>query len=101
MARAGFAALEEAPCASPCAGDASASFAAASTSGGVTQPDALSEILTGADGKSQRWGQVPELVVITSVMTYHTGGPTTYAATAETLTSREIEEMVDAILLVW
>jgi len=94
IASPGFAALEEPRCASPCPGDISASFAAASKPGEVTQPEALSEILTGADGKSQRWAQVPDLVVITSVMTYHTGGPTTYAATSETLTSREIEEMV-------
>lgn len=87
-----FAALEESPCATAC--PASPSFDPAIAPDGVTQPAALSEILTGADGKSQRWAQVPELVVVTSVMTYHTGGPTTYAATSEALTTGEIEELV-------
>jgi hypothetical protein len=86
-----FAALEESPCAAPCP---AASFDPSSALDGVTQPAALSEILTGSDGKSQRWAQAPELVVITSVMAYHTGGPATYAATSEALTPREVEEMV-------
>ena len=41
-----------------------------------------------------RWAQAPELVVLMSVMQYHAGPGVEYAATSETLTEAEANELV-------
>ena len=51
---------------------------------------ALAEMLRGAKGQVQRWSHAPELVVLTSVMEYHTGEVNQYTATAERLTDDEV-----------
>lgn len=53
----------------------------------------LQEML-GSTHRPQRWQQPPALTVLVPVMTYRPGGDVEYAATNETLTAREIDELV-------
>lgn len=61
----------------------------------VTTATALDEMLIDATGRRQHWPTIPQLVVLTSVMTYHTGGSSQYVATAERLSVREAESLAD------
>jgi len=55
---------------------------------------ALQELLEGTAGRRETWKSAPELVILTSVMTYRTDGMQAgYAATTETLTPTEIAEL--------
>lgn len=64
---------------------------------------ALQEMLRGSNGQSQHWNRAPELMVLVSVMEYHSGEPSTYIATSEQLTDQEVDELTRDLTaaLVW
>lgn len=51
------------------------------------------EMLSSSEGQFKPWTRVPELTVLTSVMAYHSGQPTSYVATSEQLTEQEVDEL--------
>ena len=55
---------------------------------------ALQELLHGTDGVVKHWISAPELVVLESVMMYHSGEARSYTATSERLTNEEVNELV-------
>lgn len=56
--------------------------------------ESYDEMLRAANGQWQYWRTVPELVVLTSVMEYHTRSEQRYQATSEQLSSEEVEHLV-------
>jgi hypothetical protein len=64
-----------------------------SVSAGV-DVEAVEEMLQGAKGRREHWADVPELVVLTSVMQYRTGTSSEYVATADILTNDEVEGLI-------
>lgn len=60
----------------------------------TTDSAALDEMLRDAKGRLQYWPSVPELVVLTSVMQYHTTDSREYVATSEMLSAKEMESLV-------
>ena len=55
---------------------------------------AVEEMLHGSKGRREHWADVPELVVLTSVMQYRTGRSSEYVATADVLTESEVDGLV-------
>jgi len=56
---------------------------------------ALHELLEGTAGRRETWKSAPELVILTSVMTYTADGlQTGYAATDETMTPTEVADLL-------
>jgi hypothetical protein len=60
----------------------------------TTDVAALDEMLRDSKGQQQYWTSVPELVVLTSVMQYHTADSREFVATAETLDAKETQSLV-------
>ena len=58
---------------------------------------AFHEMVFGESGRSLRWAQPPQLVVLMSVMQYRPGTSNTYAATSERLTGEEADLLVDEL----
>lgn len=56
---------------------------------------AFNEMVFGSKGRSLRWAQAPELVLLMSVMQYQPGESNTYAATSEPLTGAEATQLAD------
>ena len=56
--------------------------------------EAFHEMVFGESGRSLRWAQTPQLVVLLSVMQYRPGTANTYAATSERLTGEEANQLV-------
>jgi hypothetical protein len=54
----------------------------------------LDEMLRDSKGQQQYWTAVPELVVLTSVMQYHTTDSREFVATAEVLDAKDAESLV-------
>ena len=59
-----------------------------------TEVAGLDEMLRDSKGQLQYWSSVPELVVLTSVMQYHTNDAREYVATSELLTAKETQSLV-------
>jgi hypothetical protein len=55
---------------------------------------ALQELLRSSDGVVKHWNHAPELVVLESVMMYHSGEVRSYTATSERLTGAEVDGLV-------
>lgn len=55
---------------------------------------ALDEMLRDSKGQLQYWTSVPELVVLTSVMQYHTTDSREFVATAELIDAKDTESLV-------
>ena len=51
-------------------------------------------MLRGTKGRVEQWSDVPDLVILTSVMQYHAGGSPEYIATGDVLTDDEIDTLV-------
>lgn len=51
-------------------------------------------VMGASDRLARRWTKAPELVVVDTVMSYHDGAVDTYTATAETLTTRDVDDLV-------
>jgi hypothetical protein len=64
-----------------------------------TEVAMLDEMLRDSKGQLQYWTSVPELVVLTSVMQYHTTASREFVATAETLDARETGSLVSDLRL--
>jgi hypothetical protein len=60
---------------------------------------ALDEMLRDSKGQQQYWTAVPELVVLTSVMQYHTTNSREFVATADTLDAKETQSLVTDLRL--
>jgi hypothetical protein len=73
---------------------ASRAAAARGTSAARAEAAALDEMLRGASGAERRWMQRPTLIVITSVLRFEGGVRPLYSATADRLSSTEVDEMV-------
>jgi hypothetical protein len=56
---------------------------------------AFNELVLGSKGRSLRWNQAPELVILMSVMQYRAGNSTVYDATSDRLTDAEADQLVD------
>ena len=56
--------------------------------------EGLDEMLRASNGQWQYWRTVPELVVLTSVMEYHTRSEQRYHATSEQLSHDEVDHLV-------
>jgi hypothetical protein len=54
----------------------------------------VDEMLHTARGRWERWTQVPELVVLTSVMDFHARGAREYRATDERLREKDVDALV-------
>ena len=67
--------------------------AAASASSPASTP-ALDEMLLDANGQRQHWTSVPNLVVLTSVMEYHSGQSTEYVASSEPVSAEDTKSLV-------
>jgi hypothetical protein len=59
-----------------------------------TEVAGLDEMLRDSKGQLQYWTSVPELVVLTSVMQYHTTDAREYVATAEVLSEKDTQSLV-------
>jgi hypothetical protein len=59
-----------------------------------TPPSGPTTDLVMSERPAARWAQAPELVVLMSVMRYHTGSGVEYAATSEVLTDAEADELI-------
>ena len=59
-----------------------------------TDVAALDEMLRDSKGRLQYWTSVPELVVLTSVMQYHTTDSREFVATAERLDAKDTQSLV-------
>jgi hypothetical protein len=55
---------------------------------------AIEEMLRGSKGRLEQWTDVPELVVLTTVMEFETGGSSEYVATSEGLTAEAVDDLV-------
>jgi len=55
----------------------------------------LDEMLIDAAGQRHHWPSTPRLVVLTSVMEYHTGESSQYSATAEQVSAEDAQGLVD------
>lgn len=64
-----------------------------------TEVAALDEMLRDSKGRLQYWTSVPELVVLTSVMRYHTSDSREYVATAEVLNAKDTQSLVADLTL--
>ena len=60
---------------------------------------ALAEMLHDADGQRQQWTTVPDLVVLGSVMQFHTGDSGEYIATSELLKDADTKSLVADLTL--
>jgi len=78
---------------SPVWDDAAASFSPPADSA------ALDEMLRDSSGQRQHWTSVPNLVVLTSVMDYHAGESSEYAATSELVNAEDTEGLVADLTL--
>ena len=67
---------------------------AAGSPSAKTDVAALDEMLRDSKGQLQYWTSVPELVVLTSVMQYHTTDAREFVATAERLDPKDTESLV-------
>jgi matrixin len=67
--------------------------AASPDSAGVSDEDALAQILTGPKGRESRWTERPDLVVVTSVLAFEGGLRNEYAALPDHVASREAEAL--------
>jgi hypothetical protein len=59
----------------------------------------LDEMLRDSKGQLQYWSSVPELVVLTSVMQYHTTDSREYVATSELLSAKDTQSLVADLTL--
>jgi hypothetical protein len=64
-----------------------------------TEVAMFDEMLRDSKGQLQYWTSVPELVVLTSVMRYHTTDSRDFVATAEVLDAKETESLVSDLRL--
>jgi hypothetical protein len=64
-----------------------------------TEVAMFDEMLRDSKGHLQYWTSVPELVVLTSVMQYHTTDSRDFVATAEVLDAKETESLVNDLRL--
>lgn len=55
---------------------------------------AVDEMLRGSNGGVEQWTEVPELVVLTSVMQFQAGESAEYVATADVLSPGEVDDLV-------
>jgi hypothetical protein len=55
----------------------------------------LDEMLFDPAGQRQYWASTPRLLVLTSVMEYHTAESSHYAATSERVSAEELQSLVD------
>ncbi len=76
----------------PCSGQSSSL-----KDGGFEGADAqaFNEMVFGSQGRSPRWAQAPELVLLMSVMQYQAGEVNRYTATPERLTDAEAAQLAD------
>ena len=65
----------------------------------TTDVASLDEMLRDAKGQLQSWTSVPELVVLTSVMRYHTTDSREYLATDEVLDAKDTQSLVTDLTL--
>lgn len=55
---------------------------------------AIEEMLRGSNGRLEQWTDVPELVVLTSVMQFQAGESSEYVATSDVLTPEDVDDLV-------
>lgn len=60
---------------------------------------ALDEMLGDSSGQREHWTSVPDLVVLTSVMEYHSGASSEYLATPEVMSAEETKSLVADLTL--
>jgi hypothetical protein len=75
-------------------GPASLSAGESSVPAAAADSRAVEEMLRGANGRVEHWSEVPELVVLTSVMQFEAGQSAEYVATADILGPEEIDNLV-------
>jgi hypothetical protein len=66
---------------------------AAPEDAGVSDEDALAQILNGSNGRESRWSERPNLVVLTSVLAFEGGLRNEYVALPDHVAAKDAEEL--------